>query len=327
MTEFALSPSTKWDATSSPYRSPRVMLEAGELAAYRVRGNGTMRHVSLYPVHSTERETAEFISDRIDVDGASVQAVARELHVSTATVRRYLEGLELTEEIEADEWEDLYFDSQGLPVFTLPFGEEEEAAEDEAVAPNPRRTRTMRKCVDCGTTLYTRNRADKVHGALGYEDMCAKCYDEAGWENTHSDQGHSMTNRDAECPVCAKLPTVSEVCNCAADALGNNWHTPGCPLAPTISIDAPGAHNEDEPSGTTAEELPAVLTKSLERTVAAGNARLANQRPTLHLCVDSACAVHAGGTQPCKAQGAEATDAEKNAALLRPIPRRTRSHG
>lgn len=301
MTEFALSPSTKWDATSSPYRSPRVMLEAGELAAYRVRGNGTMRHVSLYPVHSTERETAEFISDRIDVDGASVQAVARELHVSTATVRRYLEGLELTEEIEADEWEDLYFDSQGLPVFTLPFGEEEEAAEDEAVAPNPRRTRTMRKCVDCGTTLYTRNRADKVHGALGYEDMCAKCYDEAGWENTHSDQGHSATNRDADCPVCAKLPTVSE--------------------------DALGAHNEDEPSGTTAEELPAALAKSLERTVAAGNARLANQRPTLHLCVDSACAVHAGGTQPCKAQGAEATDAEKNAALLRPILRRTRSHG
>ena len=105
MTEFALAPA---NATVRLIADVAAMLEAGELHAYRVRGNGTMRHVSLYPVGSTLRETAEWISDRIDMDGASVQAVAREIHSSTATVRRYIEGLELTEEIEAGEWNGIW---------------------------------------------------------------------------------------------------------------------------------------------------------------------------------------------------------------------------
>lgn len=105
MTEFALAPA---NPTVKPIANVAAMLEAGELHAYRVRSNGTMRHVSLYRLGSTERETAEWISDRVEFDGASVHAVARELHSSTATVRRYLEGLELTEEIEAGEWNGIW---------------------------------------------------------------------------------------------------------------------------------------------------------------------------------------------------------------------------
>lgn len=116
MTEYALAPNSKFTA-ESPYRSPRVMLEQGLLRAYRVRSNGTMRHLNLYPLDGTPREAAEWVSDRVEMEGASVATVARELHVGTATVRRYLEGLALTEEIEAGEWDGLSFDAKGEPVW------------------------------------------------------------------------------------------------------------------------------------------------------------------------------------------------------------------
>lgn len=129
MTEYALAPTAAWDAATSAYRTPRVMLEVGQLQAYRVRANGTMRHLALYPLGSTERDTAEWISDAVDFDGRSVDAVARELHVSTATVRRYLEGLELTEEVESNEWDGLTFGTDGEPVFDTAFTEEDQEAE------------------------------------------------------------------------------------------------------------------------------------------------------------------------------------------------------
>lgn len=162
MTEYALAPTSKF-TTDSPYRTPRVMLEQGLLRAYRVRSNGTMRHLELYPLGSTAREAAEWVSDRVDMDGASVQAVARELHVSTPTIRRYLEGLELTEDIEAGDWDGLHFDSAGNPVFDTtsedveasdyedPFDTDEQGRNVEPTpvpTPQPvartRRTRTVR---------------------------------------------------------------------------------------------------------------------------------------------------------------------------------------
>lgn len=101
MTDFALAPATP---NVTLREDTRAMLEAGELRAYRVRGNGTMRHVTLYPLGSTGRDTAEWISEQMN-DRVSVAKMARELHVSTAAVRRILLGLELTEEIEAGDWD------------------------------------------------------------------------------------------------------------------------------------------------------------------------------------------------------------------------------
>jgi hypothetical protein len=124
MTEYALAPTSKFNA-DSPYRTPRVMLEQGLLRAYRVRANGTMRHLDLLPLDSTKRETAEWISDAVDMDGRSVESVARELHISTPTVRRFLESLALTEEIEAGEWDGLSFDSAGNPVWDTAWVESE----------------------------------------------------------------------------------------------------------------------------------------------------------------------------------------------------------
>lgn len=126
MTEYALAPNRKFTGSNG---TPSAMLAAGEVEAYRVRSNGTMRHLELYPLGSTAREAAEYVSDAIEYDGRSVANVARELHVSTPTVRRYLEGLELTEEVEAGDWDDLKFDSAGNPLWAQPT----EDTEDDTV--------------------------------------------------------------------------------------------------------------------------------------------------------------------------------------------------
>lgn len=131
MTNFVLAPTRTWSYVTG-YATPRTMLEQGMLTAYTQRANGTLRHLDLAPLGSTRRDTAEYVSERIN-DGASVAAVARELHVSNATVRRYLLSLDLTEEIEADEWEGVLFNAQGEPEWDALYEVEYLAEDSEAV--------------------------------------------------------------------------------------------------------------------------------------------------------------------------------------------------
>lgn len=112
MTTFILAPAARVTA-DQVLASPAAMLDAGLLVAYSERANGTTRRLELCPVGSTRRDTAEWVSERLD-DGASVRQVANELHVSTSVVRRFLLALELTEEIEAGEWDDVWAATHGF---------------------------------------------------------------------------------------------------------------------------------------------------------------------------------------------------------------------
>lgn len=94
--------------------SAQDMLAAGTLTAYTQRANGTQRHLELAPLGSTRRDTAEWVSERLE-DGATVAQVAAELHVSKPTVRRMIMSLELTEEIEAGEWDAVWAEANELP--------------------------------------------------------------------------------------------------------------------------------------------------------------------------------------------------------------------
>lgn len=305
MTEYALAPTSNWDAKNSAYRTPRVMLEQGFLRAYRVRGNGTMRHLELYPLGSTTREAAEWISDRIDMDGATVQAVARELHVSTPTIRRYLEGLELTEDIEDGGWDGLSFDSAGNPVFDTAWTESEaEAAEladtDEPVeelAPAPKpvtRTRTAKQCTGgCGKGVTARNSAAKLRAAMGYDDMCATCYDVAGLENEHSD-GHHADEPNENCPQCKSRIVLARNRAQFTSTPQPTDEERAAFLADTV----PGA--QCEPVGTPADEVEDALVAS----VAARSGALA-------VCFCGGKGQHAPGSDGCVSPA---------------IPRRTRSH-
>lgn len=296
MTEYALAPNAKFTA-DSPYRTPRAMLEAGELAAYRVRGNGTMRHLELYPLGSTAREAAEWINDAIEMDGRSVQSVARELHISTPTVRRFLESLDLTEEIEAGEWDGLSFDSAGNPVWDNAWvesdAESEELAGDAPVtAPQPAR-RTAKVCAGgCGRNVTARNSAAKLRAAMGYDDMCAACYDQAGLENEHSD-GHHADEPNADCPQCKDALLL---------ARNQARFAPKTPQA----AEAPGG--QCEPEGTPADELEATLAASVAQAAPTMSRTLA-----VCFCTPGGGKQHAPGAEGCKNTAA-------------PV-RRVRSHG
>jgi hypothetical protein len=71
-------------------------------------------------------------------------------------------------------------------------------------------TRKATNCLDCGRKLTSSNRAEGDAGI----DMCTKCYDYAGWENTHSDWGHDDLDADDPeregCPVCAGEAPIND---------------------------------------------------------------------------------------------------------------------
>jgi hypothetical protein len=69
--------------------------------------------------------------------------------------------------------------------------------------PGPRSCRGFRKgsgvysCKCCGKlTRETGSCESNVH-------LCLACYDDAGWENQHSDEAHDETGKVAGCPYCA----------------------------------------------------------------------------------------------------------------------------
>lgn len=128
MTEYMLAP--KGQPTREQLADLRTMLDSNQLDAYRVRGNGTLRPVKLAPVGSTNRDTAEWIFDQVE-DGLTVTAVARDLFVSEPTVRRFLESLELTEQIEAGEWDEVWAETNDLDYQPKP---DEMTTEELAVA-------------------------------------------------------------------------------------------------------------------------------------------------------------------------------------------------
>jgi len=133
MTDFILAPASR---SVQLRESLREMLDAGELVAYRMRANGTFRLVSLMPVCSTRREVTEWVHDETE-EGRSVAAVARELHVSVAEVRRWLLALELTEEIEAGEWDEVWAELNG---FTYEIPADEMNSEELSVVFEPEPT-------------------------------------------------------------------------------------------------------------------------------------------------------------------------------------------
>lgn len=70
-----------------------------------------------------------------------------------------------------------------------------------------RTTARPTNCTECSVRLTPNNRSSRVHGS-DYDDVCTRCYDYWGWENTHADEDHDSLAADAEeregCMVCAK---------------------------------------------------------------------------------------------------------------------------
>lgn len=78
---------------------------AGRVKVYRERGNGTLRHIPFLAEGTADREIAEWVREQRDE--RTMKDIAAEMHESVPSVRRRLNALEITEEVEAYEDEDL----------------------------------------------------------------------------------------------------------------------------------------------------------------------------------------------------------------------------
>lgn len=73
----------------------------GKVKFHRERANGTTRRVQYLAPTSIERETAEWVMEQRS-EGRTMKAIAAEMHVSVPTVRRMINALLLTWEVEED---------------------------------------------------------------------------------------------------------------------------------------------------------------------------------------------------------------------------------
>lgn len=78
----------------------------GKVKFHRERSNGTFRRVQYLAAGTAEREVAEWVAVQRE-EGKTMKAIAAEMHVSVPTVRRTLNALLLTQEIEEADAEDL----------------------------------------------------------------------------------------------------------------------------------------------------------------------------------------------------------------------------
>jgi hypothetical protein len=77
----------------------------GNVQFYRVRGNGTTRHIPVFAQGTPEFETAEQVAEWRE-DGKTMKDIAAELHMSVPSVRRLLNSYLLSDEVaEYDEEE------------------------------------------------------------------------------------------------------------------------------------------------------------------------------------------------------------------------------
>lgn len=84
----------------------RAEAAKGTVQFYRVRGNGTTRHIPFYAEGSEAREVAEQVSEWRE-EGKTMQAIAADLHMSVPSVRRMLNSLLLSEEVDGYDEEEI----------------------------------------------------------------------------------------------------------------------------------------------------------------------------------------------------------------------------
>lgn len=81
-------------------------LTSGAAKIFKVRDNGTTRRVHFLADGTEGREHAEWVAAQRE-EGRSMKAIATEINVSVSAVRRMLNDLALTEELEDMDAEDL----------------------------------------------------------------------------------------------------------------------------------------------------------------------------------------------------------------------------
>lgn len=80
-------------------RTFKAAAKTGKIQFYRVRRNGTTRHIPYLPPESKEREIAEKVEEERQ-NGVSVSELAAAMGISQPTVRRHIERLRFSRAID-----------------------------------------------------------------------------------------------------------------------------------------------------------------------------------------------------------------------------------
>ena len=78
----------------------------GTVKFYTIRENGTYRHIPFLGAGTVEREVAEWVAMQRE-EGVTMKAIAAEMHLSVPSVRRVLNSLLLTQEVEEYDTDDI----------------------------------------------------------------------------------------------------------------------------------------------------------------------------------------------------------------------------
>ncbi len=121
-------PAARKAATPAPAQTATLAqaAAAGNVRFYRQRRNGTMRNLTYLAPGTAERAQAEAVTKRREA-GETIQAIANDLKVSVATVRRMATGLLLAKQVEAGD-HDSKWNGEDAKVVVGKVGEEDKAA-------------------------------------------------------------------------------------------------------------------------------------------------------------------------------------------------------
>ena len=84
----------------------RESVANGNVQFYRVRGNGTTRHIPVFAEGTPEFEQAEQVMEWRE-DGRDMKTIAAELHMSVPSVRRLINSYLLSDEVAEYDQEDI----------------------------------------------------------------------------------------------------------------------------------------------------------------------------------------------------------------------------
>jgi hypothetical protein len=126
---------------------------AGNVQFYKVRANGTTRHIPVFAEGSKEFTEAEQVQEWRE-EGRSMKAIANELHMSVPSVRRLINSYLLSDEVaeyDAEDIAEILADAQG-----------EEAPEVGEIVSPAGEPHDGPQCSKCGDNLNSGN-------------VCAEC--------------------------------------------------------------------------------------------------------------------------------------------------------
>lgn len=84
----------------------RESVANGNVQFYKVRGNGTTRHIPVFAEGTKEFEAAEQVMEWRE-DGRDMKTIAAELHMSVPSVRRLINSYLLSDEVAEYDEEDI----------------------------------------------------------------------------------------------------------------------------------------------------------------------------------------------------------------------------